>query len=336
MRYVDVLGTELHLSAICLGSGSLGSTVPEPDAFALLDTFVERGGNFLDTAKVYADWLPGERSVSERTIGRWLASRGAHERVIVGTKGAHPELSTMHIPRLSRQEIVHDLESSLRNLQVEVVDLYWLHRDDPRRPVGEILETLHDQFTAGKVRYYGCSNWRVDRVRAAQAYAVEHGMTGFVADQMRWSLAYADPQASSDPTMVGMSDDLYAYHLDTGLLAVPYSSQAGGYFHKLDVGGHDRLGESARRAFGHAVNQERLARIQTLSRTTGLTVTQLVLGYLLCQPFPTIPIVGCKTQVHLLDSLSAADVCLAPQELRYLEGGSASPRAQTEALGTVQ
>ncbi len=320
MRYIDVPGTDLSLSAICLGTGALGSTIAEDDTFALLDTFVERGGNFLDTAKVYADWLPGERSVSEKTIGRWLCSRNAHGRVLVGTKGAHPELSTMHIPRLSREEIVSDLESSLRNLQTEAIDLYWLHRDDPARPVGEILETLHEQVEQGKVRYYGCSNWRAPRIRAAQVYAAQHGLRGFVADQMQWSLASADLGAAADSTMVVMDDELYAYHRDTALLAVPYSSQAGGFFQKLDAGQEDSLSRGARRTYDHRVNRTRWARIQELSRETGLTVTQLVLGYLLSQPFPTVPIAGCKTEAHLLDSLSAAEVRLTAQERLYLEG----------------
>jgi aryl-alcohol dehydrogenase-like predicted oxidoreductase len=325
MRYIDFPGTELRVSAICLGTGSLGSTVGAADAFALLDAFAGHGGNFLDTAKVYADWLPGERSVSEKTIGRWLCRRSAGESIIVGTKGAHPELSTMHIPRLSPREIVTDLESSLRNLRTEAIDLYWLHRDDPARPVGEILETLHDQVMAGKVRHYGCSNWSAPRIRAAQTYATQHRLQGFVADQMQWSLAHTDAAALADPTMVAMDDELYAYHHQTGLPAVPYSSQAGGYFQKLDAGEHDRLSRGARRLYGHVRNQERLWRLRHLSQGTGRTITQLVLGYLLSQPFPTIPVVGCKTQEHLLDSLSAAQVRLSAQQRAYLEGRGGQP-----------
>jgi aryl-alcohol dehydrogenase-like predicted oxidoreductase len=320
MRYVDVVGTDLCLSVICLGTGSLGSTVAETDAFDLLDLFVELGGNFLDTAKVYADWLPGERSVSEKTIGRWLHSRDARGRVIVGTKGAHPELSAMHIPRLSRPEIISDLESSLLNLQTDAIDLYWLHRDDPARPVGEILETLHDQVVAGKVRHYGCSNWRASRIRAAQAYAAERGLRGFVADQMQWSLAQPAPSSGGESTMVVMDGELYAYHCEAGMAAVPYSSQAGGLFQKISAGMQDRLSRGARRRYEQPVNRTRMLRIQELSRETGLTVTQLVLGYLLSQPFPTIPIVGCKTRAHLLDSIAAAEVRLTPQQRLYLEG----------------
>jgi aryl-alcohol dehydrogenase-like predicted oxidoreductase len=321
MRYIDITGTDLHVSAICLGTGALGSAVPQQDAFELLDLFVELGGTFLDSAKVYADWLPGERSVSEKTIGRWLRSRDVRDQVIVATKGAHPELSTMQIPRLSAEEIVSDLDSSLESLQVETIDLYWLHRDDPARPVSEILETLHDQVVAGKVRYYGCSNWRVPRIAAAQAYATKHGYTGFVADQMQWSLAQPAPGARSDPTMVAMDEELYRYHRETGMPAVPYSSQAGGFFQKIRAGQQDRLSPGARRRYDHSVNRQRMARIEELEGEAGLSVTQLALGYLLSQPFPTVPIVGCKTKAHLRDSLSAADVSLTPAQIAYLKSG---------------
>lgn len=324
MRHVEIAGTDLCLSAICLGTGALGSAVPQQEACELLDAFVELGGNFLDTAKVYADWLPGERSISEKTIGRWLHSRGAHGRVIVGTKGAHPDLSAMRIPRLSRDQVVSDLESSLRNLGTEAIDLYWLHRDDPARPVGDILETLHDQVVAGKIRYYGCSNWRTLRIQAAQAYAAKHGFRAFVADQMQWSLAQPALGAADDTTMVAMDGELHAYHRDTGMPAVPYSSQAGGFFQKISAGQQDRLSRAARLKYDHDVNRGRMARIQELCRETGLSVTQLVLGYLLAQPFPTIPIIGCKTRAHLLDSLSGADVSLTPAQLLYLEGGAHS------------
>jgi aryl-alcohol dehydrogenase-like predicted oxidoreductase len=187
--------------------------------------------------------------------------------------------------------------------------------------VGEIIETLHDQVVAGKIRYYGCSNWRAPRIAAAQAYAREHGFTGFVADQMQWSLAQPAPGTNSDPTMVTMDEELYHYHRDAGMAAVPYSSQAGGFFQKIGAGQKERLSHGARRRYDHVVNRQRMARIEELRSETGLSITQLALGYLLSQPFPTIPIVGCKTRAHLLDSLSAADVSLAPGQVAYLEGG---------------
>ena len=204
MLYTAIPNTTLTPSALCMGSTMIGSVVDQQLSFRMLDAFLDAGGTFVDTAKVYADWLPGPRSVSEKTIGEWLRQSGKREQVVLATKGAHPELNTMHIARMSPAEIAADVDGSLQHLQTDVIDLYWLHRDDVQRPVAEILETMEGQVRAGKIRYYGCSNWRADRIAEAQAYARSRGWTGFVADQMMWSLAAVDYAAIPDQTMVAM------------------------------------------------------------------------------------------------------------------------------------
>src|SRR5438034_10093009 len=113
MRYVVIPNTTLRVSQVCLGSTDFGSLMPAPDAFALLDEFAALGGNFVDTAHVYADWLPGIRSSSEKTIGQWLKARNNRNQIVVSTKGGHPDLATMHVSRLSRAEIEQDLAESL-------------------------------------------------------------------------------------------------------------------------------------------------------------------------------------------------------------------------------
>jgi len=257
--------------------------------------------------------------VSEKTIGQWLRQRGSRDKVILATKGAHPEISTMHIPRLSRLEIEQDLNDSLKNLQTGVIDLYWLHRDDPQRPVGDILETLNDQVKAGKIRYFGCSNWRVERVRAAQGYAAEHNLDGFVANQMMWSLALIDPAGIKDKTMAPMDETMKQYHLETGLAAIPYSSQGQGLFQRMAQGTLAQMDPDSRGMYQVEANRQRFERIRRLAADSGLSITQVVLGYLQSQPFPTISIVGCRTVEQLRDSLTAAGVRLEPEQVRYLE-----------------
>ena len=309
--------TELTVSAISLGSTGIGSTIDPAASFELLDRYAEAGGTFIDTAAVYANWLPGEKNVSEKTIGRWLSARGNRDEIVVATKGAHPDLSTMHIPRMSRAEIESDLNDSLRNLQTDVIDLYLLHRDDPSRTVEEILGILNDQVQAGKIRYFGCSNWRTPRIREAQETASAMGIDGFVVDQIRWSLAVTDPAGVADKTTVGMDDDLFAFHSETGLAAMAYSSQAGGLFQKL-AGGNSSVGS----AYPLKANQRRLARIEQLAQETGLSITQIVLAYLSSQPFVTVPVVGCRTLEQLNDSLTAADTVLSAEQIDFLTAGA--------------
>jgi len=319
MRSTPIPQTDLSPSAICMGSSNFGNGIAPADAYALMDAYVTWGGNFIDTAAVYANWLPGEKNSSEKTIGRWLKKSRQRSRIILATKGAHPDLATMHIARMSPTEIVGDLNTSLRNLQTEWIDLYWLHRDDTARPVAEIIDTLHSQVVAGKIRHFGCSNWRVDRIAAAQAYAAERGITGFVGNQMRWSLAEIDPAAVGDPTTVAMDGETLAYHRRTGLAAIPYSSQAGGYFQKLAEGREIRPGQQ--KTYGTGENRRRGARLQILAQETGYSISQLVLGYLTNQPFATIPIVGCRTVAQVEDSMRAGDIRLTNEQVAWLAEG---------------
>ncbi len=313
----------LEVFPISMGSTALGSTIDRTGSFRLLDAYAAAGGNFIDTAAVYANWLPIERSISEKTIGAWMSERRNRARLVISTKGAHPELATMHISRLSPAEITADLEASLAHLQVETIDFYWLHRDDPARPVAEILETLAAQVKAGKIRCFGCSNWHTPRIREAQTYAQAHGLPGFSGNQMMWALAAVDPDRLADKTMAIMDEEMREYHRENGMLAMPYTSQAGGYFSKLAEGrvSNPAGGRVTNTANPYNIprNHARLERIRQLAVQTGLSITQIVLGYLRSQPFTTVPIIGPKTLAQLEDSLTAAEVQLTPEQLVFLE-----------------
>lgn len=317
MRTLNLPNTSLTVSAVCLGTAEFGAAVPAADALRLLDAFLAAGGNFIDTAKVYADWRPGERSIGEKTIGAWLRARRNRNDLVIATKGAHPELATMSVSRLSPGEISADIEASLGNLGVDDIDLWYLHRDDPVRPVGEIIETLNAQVAAGRIRFFGCSNWRTDRIAAAQAYAAARGLRGFSANQMYWNLAETNPAALSDKTVVVMDGSMAGLHTRTQLAAVPYSSQAQGFFQKLDAGAISPR-EFRGGVYASPVNRARLARLVEMRAVTGLSLTQLSLGYLMAQPFPTVPVVGCNSLGQLVDTLTACDVALTPAQAAWL------------------
>ncbi len=234
MRMISIPNTGLTASVLCLGTGDMGAGIEHQASFRMLDEFIAGGGNFIDTAKIYSDWIPGESSRSEKLIGEWMKAQRNRAQVVLATKGAHPELASMQVGRLSPGEIASDLEASLRHLGTETVDLYWLHRDDPARPVAEILETLHDLARSGKLRHYGCSNWGLERIREAQAYAAGHGIPGFVAVQNLWNLAELNRDGFADKTIAFMGEGLWQYHRELHLAAVPYSSQANGLFQKLE------------------------------------------------------------------------------------------------------
>jgi aryl-alcohol dehydrogenase-like predicted oxidoreductase len=317
---VQIPFTSLEVFPLCLGTGDMGGGVSPTDSYALLDAYVAHGGNFLDTALVYSDWLPGERSRSEKLIGAWMKDRRNRMDLVLATKGCHPYLDSMHIPRLSRADIESDVNASLSHLQTDWIDLYWLHRDDPRQPVEAVIQALNDQVRAGKIRYFGCSNWRVERLREANAYASAHGLQGFVADQVFWNLAVVDYAAIGDPTIVVMDEPLYQYHRESGLASIPFSGTANGLFHKLADGKFSSLAPLQQKVYSDPENLHRSERIHRLMEQTGLTLTQVVLGYLLSQPFAAIPIIGPRRLDHLLDSLQAAAVKLKAEDLAFLVG----------------
>jgi aryl-alcohol dehydrogenase-like predicted oxidoreductase len=322
MRLRNIPHTDLDASVICLGALPFGVSMSEDLSFALMDRFLAGGGNFVDTALVYGEWLPDGKGRSERTVGKWVQQRRNRDRVIIGTKGAHPRLSTMDVPRLSRDEIVADLDESLGNLQTGFIDLYWLHRDDPARPVADILHTLNDQVERGKIRYFGCSNWRLDRIQAAQDYATAHGIRGFAGNQLMWSLAVPNRAALFDPAMVTMDATTKGYHVRTGLAAMAYSSQAGGLFTRLESGAPADLPANQRALYANEENLRRLKRLQQVAQDRNLPVGVLALAYLVSHPFPAYALAGCSNIEQLQQNLRAGDVELAPDMLDYLENGA--------------
>ncbi len=320
MRTVELPGTDLRVSHICLGTGELGAGVGRDDSFALLDAFIAAGGTFLDSAHVYGDWMPGEQHRSERMIGQWLRASGCRDRVIVATKGGHPFLDSMDTPRLTPPEIAADLAESIECLGVAPIDLYFLHRDDPRQPVQAVVEALNEHVRSGRIRYFGCSNWQPERIAEANAYAAAHGLQPFSASQLFWSLAV--PNSGAFPADVAVMDDVAAaYYAQAGMGVLAFTSQARGFFSKVAAGGPESLKASVRRDFESDENMRRLARAQRLAADFGTSLEAIVLAYISCQPHTSIPIVGPLTREHLRRSLADADIVLDPSMVRFLATG---------------
>jgi len=317
MRTRLIPRTDLEASVLCLGTAEFGSTIEDSVSETIINRYLEAGGNVLDTAEVYAEWIPGGSHRSEEFLGYWLRKRKSREGLILSTKGAHPRTESMHIPRMSKQEVESDLNSSLRRLGLDCVDIYWLHRDDASTPVEEILLMLEEFQKAGKIRYAGFSNWSQARAEAARVAAEKLNIPGFIGSQNQWSLAKADA-TKGDQTWAFIDESFIDWHAKYGLAAFPYTPQANGYFRRLDNGSVDRASDLVRALFHHPQNENRYKRIKALQSTTGYDLGQIVLGYLLAQPFPVFPIVGPKKVADLDESLRAAAVTLTADQLHFL------------------
>lgn len=297
------------VSRLCLGLADIGVRYSEADGFALLDAFRDAGGNFVDTARIYSDWVPGELQRSERILGGYLAARGDRDAWVVATKGCHMDLATAHLPRVSPQHLRADLEGSLRSLRLDCIDLYYLHRDDPTVPVEPLIDTLETCVRQGLIRAYGCSNWHAGRIRAAQDYARASGGTGFAANQMLWNLGSRAMRPPADATLVAWDEPMAALHRAEPILAAPYAAQANGFFSKLlgEVQGTDP--EALARSPYHTDGNQRVAAgLRALAHESGLPVSTLVLAYLLEQDVPVTPVIGPKSLAQLRSSLGALAV----------------------------
>lgn len=307
MQYRPISGTEFNAAAIAFGGNTLSVLNGQDHANELLDLYAELGGNFIDTANIYGKWLEPASNYSEQYIGNWMKARRNRHQLVLATKGAHPAWTALTVPRLTRQDVLIDLHESLQALRTDYIDLYYLHRDDERQPVEEIMAYLNDLIKAGKIRAFGCSNWKPGRIQEAMQIAEQKGWHGFVANQMMWSLAVADPAAFPDPTMVAMDDPGYTLHRQSQLTAIAYSAQAGGYFDKLQQAGKSKISAEQRLLYDSPENDRRYTQACKLAYEMGCSLTEVVLGYLLAQPFPTFPIIGSRTPGQLRASMKAAE-----------------------------
>lgn len=310
---IEILGkTGLKVSNICFGAGNFGDSISETLAYELMDAYAAVGGNFLDTANIYGKWLPAGENASEQIVGRWLKDRGMKQQMVVATKGGHYDLNRKDLCRVTKEEIKKDLDESRLALGLDCIELYWLHRDNESVPVGELLEWMEELVKRGDIRYYGASNFRLARMKEADAYARERGIQGFSAVSNQWSLAKENPEtaAGKDPTMTAMDDAFYDWHCQSGMPSIPYSSTAQGFFAKYEEG---RLNDRMNAKYWNPGNLEAARILEALAKESGLSPFELSLSWLLSQAFQVIPVTTASSVTQIQSYKRAGDFII-PEE----------------------
>lgn len=320
MRKHEISGFDRPVSVLALGTQAFGTSITVEESFKMLDLYAELGGNFLDTARLYGYFAENVQGISETVIGWWMKARGNRDKMLVGTKGAHPPLGHMNEGRLDRANIRSDIEASLRALDTDYVDIYWLHRDDTGRSVEEILDTLNELIKEGKTRLIGASNWSLDRLCEAQDIASRKGISSFSAVQPQWSLARQE--ILEDPTLVRMDEAEYAWHLKSGMPVVPFTSQAKGFYYKLADGGEQALSKKAKERFMSERNMRSYQILCEISEKTGFSVGALSIAYLTSQPFPVCPIVGFSSLAQAQSMREAGEILLDAADVAALNASS--------------
>jgi aryl-alcohol dehydrogenase-like predicted oxidoreductase len=292
------------ISAVALGTSAFGSL---KRAAPVYDRYAQRGGSFFDTAWVYGlSYAPG---CCERTLGAWMTSRSVSNDMTVLVKGGHP-------PHCSPKALSRQLAESLERLRLNRGGFYMLHRDDTSIPVGEFIDVLRTFVDDGLVQAYGFSNWTIERVAAAIAYARGHNYPEPVALSNQLSLAVMHRPVY--PGCVHAADAASRRWLEqTNFTLVPWSSQGRGVFTAVDSEADFRSGALGASWFSSG-NWQRVKRARKMAADRGVLPVNIALAWVLQQPFPTFPIIGPRTVDELDSSLDAFTVRLSCEDLAWL------------------
>jgi aryl-alcohol dehydrogenase-like predicted oxidoreductase len=322
-HYLTLGRSGLRVSPLALGAmtfgedpGAAGTSVSESEV--ILETYLDRGGNFIDTANIYTN------GHSEKIIGDWFAAHpGRREHVVVASKffcNMYP--GDPNGGGAGRGSITAQLHETLRRLQTSYLDLYWLHNWDRNTPIEETMRTLDDLVRAGKIRYLGFSNIPAWVTAHAQTTALLRGWTAVIALQVEYSLLVRAVESEVAPLAV-----------EQGMALVPYSPLKGG----LLTGKYRRDGGVADSARATYIGGPSDAEFDVIGKVTAIaheletTCAAVALAWLLERPQTVVPIIGARRPAHLEENLGGLEVKLGPEHLRVLD--ECSTPAHTTSAG---
>ncbi|TAL83435.1 MAG: aldo/keto reductase [Rhodanobacter sp.] len=313
MEYVKLGCTGLDVSRLCLGCMTYGGpgrgnhawTLDEETSRPLIRRALDLGINFFDTANVYSD------GSSEEFVGRVLKEHGQRDAIVLATKVHGRMHAGPNGMGLSRKAILSEIDYSLRRLGTDYVDLYQIHRWDPRTPIEETMQALHDVIKAGKVRYIGASSMYAWQFAKAQHVAERNGWTRFVSMQNHYNLLYREEEREMMPLCQ-----------DSGIAVIPWSPLARG---RLTRAWNEQTERMQTDEFGKTLyvvpeaDRRVVDAVAAIAAARGVPKAQVALAWMLGKSYVTAPIVGASKAQHLDDAVAALLLSLTPEEDRVLE-----------------
>jgi len=280
------------------------------DTAVMLDYFFERGGNTFDTSHGYGN----PNGACEKNLGAWIRSRGVRDEVVVMEKGGNP-------PHVTPEGVDFELRDGLARLGIDQVDIFTVHRDNPAVPIGEWADMLNRHLRAGRMKIFGLSNFRIDRLEAFSAYAKQNNLASYSIVSNQFSLARLhDENLWPGYHAVTSGDDVSRQWFErTQTPLMCWSSQARGFF-LPQATPDNRSNPEWTRCWFSPENFERKRRAQELATRLGVDPINVALAYVLCQPFPTFPLVGPKRPAEIRSTLEAMKIELSPDQLVWLRG----------------
>ena len=314
MEYRSLGRTGVQVSALCLGCMNFGWTTEETVSFSIIDTSIDNGVNFLDTANVYG------RGASETIVGKALKRNGKRANIFLATK-VHGRMSDDILSAGSnRRHIIEACEASLKRLQTDYIDLYQIHRPRSDTAIDETLRALDDLIRAGKVRYIGASTFPAWRIMESLWVSKELGLNRFVTEQPPYHLL----DRTIEREMIPMAQSY-------GLAILPWSPLARGflsgkYERGQDIPGDARLASDMQGPFKARTQRhfsdlayDLLDVVKALASEKDCTPSQVAVAWILGQAGVTSVIVGPRTQAHIEDNIGAVDVVITDEDRARLD-----------------
>ena len=308
----------LRVAALCLGGNTFGWTTDQAASEAVLDAYVEAGGNFIDTADVYARWAPGNSGgESETALGTWMTARRNRHAVVIATKVMAPMGPGPNDTGLSRQHIAAGVEASLRRLQTDFIDVYQAHWDDRETPLEETLRAFDDLVRQGKVRYLGASNHVAWRLARALWESDKRGLARYECLQPKYNLVFRDEYER----------ELEPLCAEQGVGVIPYSALASGFL----TGKYRRDGALPSTARAGGVQKTYmtdrgfaiLEAVEQVAAGAGATPAQVALAWLAHRPGITAPIASATSPAQLKELIGGIDLKLDAEATAALDRASA-------------
>lgn len=301
---IKLAQTNLEVHPLCLGGNVFGWSANREESEQVLNYYFDNGGNFIDTADMYSQWVEGHvGGESESIIGDWIERKGNRENVVIATKVA--KLNTR--PGLSSKNIIAACNDSLKRLKTEYIDLYYAHQDDPATPMEETLSAFSELIKAGKVRYIAASNFTPERLQESLNTSKKLDLFGFVASQDHYNFLERGFERILRPTLE-----------KNGLSEVPYFGLARGF-----LSGKYRPGlniDSVRSAGVAAYQNERgwslLKKLEEIAHSQKTSIAAVSLAWLRAQPTVAAPIASARNLEQIKEIMPV--VQLTNEELQLL------------------
>ncbi|MCD8739618.1 aldo/keto reductase [Mucilaginibacter roseus] len=300
----------LMVKPFAFGGNVFGWTADEKRSFELLDAFVDKGFNLVDTADVYSYWVPGNKGgESETIIGNWLKSTGKRDKIVLATKVGKPMGEGMK--GLSKNYINQAVEASLRRLQTDYIDLYQSHDDDKDTPLAETMQAFDQLIKEGKVRAIGASNFKADRLAEAIKVSEENGFAAYQSLQPEYNLYDRESfEAEFQPLC-----------LEKGLGVITYYSLASGFL-TGKYRSEDDLNKSQRgggiKKYLNSRGQAILEALDEVAAKHNVPLATISIAWLIAQPGVTAPIASATSVEQLTEIAKAAEINLSTEDVALL------------------